>query len=303
MNDFLNKIFESEIVQSIRELWSTLLQKLEEKTENIAFLNSVPSKKMLATAFIALISILVLVSTVFVVKENTDNEETTVTDVSETVSVPVTANYKDIDATFLLALTNNDKNKVHSIVVVQLNSAEERLVFSFVDPDETVKVSDLKADLHSHLVKGGISQFLWAISEHTGMGFNRYLIADEDAFFELTEMIGDTDVRVKERISYDHDGISFIIDEGTEDLTADMMLKYYLYLTSSPKKNADEIVYILTDYFSKLLTATDDSILEDKFCAALGLFTTDISAIDFTTYKDLLRSVPELNLYEKAEIN
>lgn len=302
MNDFFEKILDSEFVRTVREWWNIFLTKLEEKTANISFLNSAPSKKMLGTAFVILMSVLLLISAVSIAKEGKSEEETTLTDVTETTQAKASENIKQLDATFLLALTNNEKSKVHSIAVVKFNSAEEKLVFRFVDPTQTVNVNDYKGDMNAHLVKGGINQFLWAVSEYTETGFNRYIIADEEDFYNITQMVGDIDVIVKERISYDHDGINFIIDEDNKELTVDMMLKYYLYISSEPKKYAEEMIYVLTDYLSKLLTATDDYVLEEKFCSAIGLFTTDISAIDFTNYRDLIRSIPEMKLYEMVEI-
>lgn len=300
MENFLDKIFNSELVQWFRDLFSSLTEKIE----SISILNRTPSKKFLAVGFSVIICVLTVVSAAFIITDNKKENDEATTESTGAVNEKVLAaqSTKDIDATFLLALTDNDGGTVHSIIVAKFSSAAEKLTLSFVDPSASVTVNDSTGNMQQHLERGGISEFLWAISEHTGLGFNRYLICDESAFLSLMEMLGETTVEIEKQISFDHDGIKFIIDKGTQSLTADMMLKYYLYLTYFHDEYANEIAFVLTDIIERLLTAENDEALEKRFCSALGLFTTDISAIDFSDHKDAVRSIPEMNLFEKTVI-
>lgn len=300
MENLLDKLFNNEIVNSIREFFSLLTEKIE----NISFLNRNPSKKFLMVGFGAVIGLLLIVSAVFMIAENKKEEDELTTDITTAVNETVTQSQttQEIDSTFLLALTDNDSSLVHSIIIAKFNSEEESLTLNFVDPNTSVTVNESTGNINEHLKNGGISQFLWAISEHTGVGFNRYLIGDEAAFVKLVEMLGERTVEIENSISYSHDGISFIIDKGTQNLTADMMLKYYLYLISNPQMNAEKIAFVLTDCLSALVTSETDDIMEDRFCTALGFFTTDISAIDFSTHKDAIRRIPQMALFENTVI-
>ncbi len=298
MDKFLDKLFNNEVVYAVRDFFSFIAEKIE----NTALFNRTPSKKFLLTGFGVIIGVLVLVSTAFVIADNREEQEEATTDaVSETQMADVTLqSTKEIDASFLLALTDDD-SKVHSIIVAKFNSEEESLTMEFVDPSVSVTVNDSPGSIQEHLINGGISEFLWAISEHTGQGFNRYFIGDEDSFTSLLSMLGETEVDIPEQVYYDHDGISFIIDRGPQKLTSDMMLKYYLYLISSPEKNSEHIRFVITDILSRLFTAETDELLEQRFCKAIGLFTTDISAIDFSEHKDAIKRIPSMFHKDKTE--
>ncbi|MBQ8502856.1 MAG: hypothetical protein IJ491_01100 [Clostridia bacterium] len=294
MENFLDKIFNNELVYAVRDFFA----RIAEKIEGLGILNRTPSKRFIIIAFSSVIALLVIISSAFVIADNRSEDESITTDAGTTSGVAAVASQstKEIDATFLLALTDNDKAHVHSIIIAHFNSGNEELTLDFVDPDISVTVNDSTGSMQQHLQTGGISQFLWAISEHSGKGFNRYLIADEAAFVELMSMLGDTVVEIPGQISYDHSGIKFIIDKGTQSLTADMMLKYYLYLTYTATENSQQIYSVLTDILTRLLTAENDTLLEERFCKALGLFTTDISAIDFSNHKDAIRAIPGMGL-------
>ncbi len=293
MDKFLDKLFNNEIVYAVRDFFSFIAEKIE----NTALFNRTPSKRFLLIGFSVIIGVLILISAVFVIADNREAQDDTTTNaVSETQAADVTVqSTKEIDASFLLAMTN-DENQVHSIVVAKFNSEQETLSLEFVDPSVSVTVNESTGSIREHLIRGGISEFLWAISEHTGQGFNRYFIGDEDSFTGLMSMLGETTVEIPQQIYYDHDGISFIIDSGKQSLTADMMLKYYLYLVASPETNAQQIKFVLTDILSRLFTAETDELLEQRFCKAIGLFTTDISAIDFAEHKDAIKRIPSMQL-------
>lgn len=286
--------FESELFLSIREFFL----KINDKTQNISILNRTPSKKLVIALFGAVIGLLVCVSAVFIFSESRENREQTTAAQTDTADLAAYSAQQDEEITgdFLLALTDNERASVQSVVVVRFNTAQKSLIFSFVDPDETATVNEAEADMHTHLKNGGTNGLLWAVSEYTGMNFDRYLISDEDSFSSFVASLGDMTVEIEDRVSFDHNGISFIIDKGEQTLTADMMLKYYLYLISSPNKNGDRIAQMLVTFFEELLSEEDDTKREEAFCSAVGIFDTNLSAIDYSNHKNILRTVPELKL-------
>ena len=295
----MNKLFESEFFQSIREF----ISRLTEKLSAMRIFNFSPSKKVIGAGFAILVALLMITSAVFVIGDLRagKQDELLTTETTEAAQVAVsTPATKEIDSTFLFALTDNDSSHVHSVFVLSFNSEAETLQFSFVNPDTSVTVNEKTGTIHSHLSDGGISEFLWAVSSHTGIGFNRYLVIDESDFVKLISSVGDIEMEIENSISYDHDGISFIIDKGKNIFTADTMLKYCLYLASSPDVNADKIMQVFVTLIQRLFTAENDELLQSKFSTALGLFTTDISAIDFSEHKDAVRRIPQMKLLENA---
>ena len=295
----MNKFLESELFQSIRDF----ISKTVEKLSDIKILNFSPSKRVIAIGFGIIVTLLLMTSGVFVLGElhNDKQEElltTETTDAPEVAaSVPAT---KEFDSTFLFALTDNDSTVVHGVFIASFNSEQETLQFRFVNPDTSVTVNETAGTIHSHLSDGGISEFLWAVSSHTGVGFNRYLVIRESDFVKLMSIVGDTEMEIENSISYEHDGVSFIIDKGRQTLTADRMLKYCLYLSSNPDVNADKIMEVSVNILRRLFTAENDELLHDNFISALSLFTTDISAIDFSEHKDAIRRIPQMKLPENA---
>lgn len=286
--------FESEIFQSIREFFL----KISDKIANIGIFNKTPSKKAVIAFFGSVIAVLASVSAIFIISDSREKqEETTAVQDGETYAAAFSdEDGENIIGDFLLALTDNERTRVESIVVVRFNTLQGNMIFSFVDPEETVSVNEATSNMHGHLKDGGTNGLLWAVSEYTGMNFDRYLISNESSFTGFVEFLGDITVDIEKRISFDHNGIRFIIDKGEQTLTADMMLKYYLYLISSPKNNADKIAHMLVTLFEELLNEEDDAKREEAFCSAVGLFDTNISAIDYSQHKNILKTVPEMTL-------
>ncbi len=299
MESFIEKIMNSGFVLAVKDFFFFL----SEKIENIHFLHRTPSKKVIIASFSVIIALLVLVSAVSVITDKSKDKTEAVAGetTTEVTEQEYTADIaKEIDSNFLFALTNNDKTDVHSIIVVHLNSEEGKMQLTFVEPQINVSVNDMSGNMPFHLQTGGISQFLWAVSEHTGVGFNRYLIIDEEGFTGLMGMLGETEIEIPESISFNHDGISFIIDEGTQKLTADMMLKYCIYLGHTYSLNTERIAQVISHTLERLFTAETDEKLEDRFCDALGYFTTDISAIDFSEHKTAIKSIPQMHLSDNT---
>lgn len=299
MESFIEKIMNSGFVLAVKDFFFFI----SEKIEKIHFLHRTPSKKVIIAGFSTIIALLLLVSAVSVISAKKKEKaeavagETTTEITEQEYTAEAT---KEIDSNFLFALTDNDKTAVHSIIVVHLNSEEGSMQLTFVEPEISVSVNDLTGNMTYHLQTGGISQFLWAVSEHTGEGFNRYLIIDEDGFMGLMDMLGETQIEIPESISFNHDGISFIIDEGKQKLTSDMMLKYCIYLGHTYSLNKDRITQVLSLILERLFTAETDEELEKRFGDALGYFTTDISAIDFSEYKQAIKAIPQMHLSENA---
>lgn len=252
-----------------------------------------PGKKTLIIGFILIILALALFSVITLIDENSNTPATDSTEIDPALLNP-SANH--LSARLVFAFTDTEKTKVLSIMSADFSSKDKQLVYSFISPASVVEYNGTTATLSEHFAAGGAGQLIPAVNALTATDCDRYIVADDNSFGRLLQLLGDTEVTIENRISYNHNGVSFIIDEGQQTLTPDMMLKYYLYLITNDSLNGEKIASIIINCFERLLSSEDETAFE----SAIGYFETDISAQDYSNNKELLRSLPDMKLAEHA---
>lgn len=251
------------------------------------------SKKFLATAFTLIVVLISIVSLITVFSERIGNspQETTSkqTPTDDTSAFAASKSAEDFKGNFLLLLDSEETEDVYMIAVVQLDSSENTMHISFINKNTTCSVNNISGSFTEHYNKGGMKQLVWAVGEYCNISIERYLAGDEDSFEKFCEMIGDISVNIPEKVSHAYNGISYIIDEGEQNLTPAIFLKYFLYLCSQDKGNsiADLMVLMGMSAFS----AEDDEKLQDNIETLTHTFDTNISAVDFGTYKNALKKM------------
>lgn len=293
----MKNIFESEFFLTLRELYTSLSDKLQK----ITIFNRTPGKKVIIIGFTVIILALALFSVITLIDENIEPADGLTTDIGEIdPAILNVTQQQPIKATFLLALTNSDKTELLNTMVVNFDSEKANMFYYFLPSSAAVSVSGIYDTLSGHLATGGTNQLIHAASEYTEAEFDRYIIVPENALGNVLESLGETQINIDKRISYEHNGVSFIIDSGLQTLTPDMLLKYYLYLVSSPEENGSKITEVIVGILEKITSFEDDAELENKFCTALGYFDTNISALDFTNNKETIKAIPLMKLGERA---
>lgn len=252
-----------------------------------------PGKKTLIVGFILIILALALFSVITLIDENSKTPAADSTEIDPALLNP-SANH--LSARLVFAFTDTEKTKVLSIMSADFSSKDKQLVYSFISPASVIEYNGTTATLSEHFAAGGAGQLIPAVNALTATDCDRYIVADDNSFGRLLQLLGDTEVTIENRISYDHNGVSFIIDEGQQTLTPDMMLKYYLYLITNDSLNGEKIASIIINCFERLLSSEDETAFE----SAIGYFETDISAQDYSNNKELLRSLPDMKLAEHA---
>lgn len=279
---------------------SAVISSLSDKFQKISSVRI--SKKLIIIGFVAVILVMALLSAVILIDESKSDTAVSTTDNREIDSdVFGPSEVSPVEGSFIFALTNNEKTALLSVVKLDFSSEEESLVYEFIRADIPVTVNGVTDSLSGHLASGGTNLLLSALREHTGTEFLRYIVSDENSLFRLFQLLGDTAVEIESRVSDDHNGVSFIIEQGTNNLTPDMMLKYCLYLISNSQLNGEKIIAIIIDSLERLVDCADDTALESNFCTAIGYFDTDISAFDYSGNKELLKAIPAMNLKENAQ--
>lgn len=293
----MKDILQGEWLIEIRDKLTALTDKLQK----ITIFNRTPGKKVIIISFAAIILALALFSAVTLIDVSSDGEDETTTELSEIdPAVLGLTDVKPIKADFLFALTDSDKAQVISAMVVGFDSEKATATYYFLPTGGAVSVSGIYDSFSGHLQSGGTPQLILAASEYTGVEFDRYAVVSEDALGGLLARLGETTVEIDRRVSYEHKGVSFIIEEGTQTLTPDMLLKYFIYLLSDTQTNGKKIADLMVGMIEKITSSEDDAVLEADFCFALGCFDTSISALDFNNNKETIKAIKLMNLRERA---
>ena len=252
-----------------------------------------PGKKTLIIGFVAIILALALFSVITLIDENSGTTSSDTTDIDPAV---LNQSTHHLSVKILFAFTDTEKTRVLSLMSADFNSKTKKLVYDFISPDSFAEYGGTTASLSDHLAAGGTKQLISAVSALTGATYDRYIIADDTSLGKLFQLQGDTETYIENRISYDHNGVNFIIDEGMQTLTPDMMLKYFHYLIDDNNIHGEKIAAVIISCFEKLVSTEDGSDFE----SAIGYFETNVSAQDYATNKELLRTLPDMKLTDHA---
>lgn len=265
-----------------------------EKINSLSLFNRTPSKKFIITAFTVIILLIGVFSAVTVISENRENtEETTLTDDStQAIAAAVQENdMQEIKGNFLMVLTGDGNEKIELLSLVRLDSENENVSISFIDPGEITSVNGFLGDMNEHLLNGGINELVWSVGELADISIERYIIGDEQNFIDFMKSLGDTEINITDKVSYTHRGIPIIIEKGVQKLSADIMLKYFVYLCDNYETAPEKLVEAMIIYGKKMFDSSEDSVLDESFSKLLRYFSTDISVVDFTDYRKAVKNL------------
>lgn len=273
-----------------------IIDKIKEffdKINSLSFLNRTPSKKFIITAFTVIVLLIGVFSAVTVIREKGGNDdETTGTDITEAVALAVEEkDLQEIKGNFLFVLTQDGNEKIELLSLARLDSENKRVSISFVSPDEKASVNGYLGTLQQHLGNGGINELVWSVGELYGISIERYVIGDEQNFIDFMKNLGDIEISINDKVTYTHRGIPIIIEKGVQKLSADIMLKYFVYLCDNYETAPDKLVEAMIIYGKKMFDSSEDSVLDESFGKMIKQFSTDISVVDFTNYRKAVKNL------------
>lgn len=280
----MKEFFESELFKNIKRIFKDAMERIGNISE--------PGKPLIIKGFIAIIALLVTLSVGIVAIESVkkDPEETTTLvneeqEISTTVTttVPVIAQ-KELRTNILFGL-DDENNNLHLLFLAEVDSTTKKLKVFFLDPSSICSVNEKEGTLNNHFKSGGVTQLVNAVRVYTDVDFEKYLIGDEKAFVSLIKYMGDLEIDVEKSVSYNHGGLSYIIDKGTQVMTPDALLKFFLYLSTDTEENSKKIRELCSLFASKLFDCGDSQQAQDNFGSVIGFFETNISAMDFAENK------------------
>ncbi len=289
----MREFFESELFEDIRRIYNNIAEKFRSIRE--------PSPGFLIKAFVLLISVLSAASVASIILESEKNkpqQEVEVSDQLTTTEVQAITmpSRGELKSNILFGL-DNAEGETHLLFVLSLDSETEKAKIFFLEPTAVCKVNEIEGSLDEHLRNGGVSQLVLAVSEYMDMEISRYLVGDEKAFISLIKYMGDVEINVEESISYNHNGLSYIIDKGVQVMTPDMMLKYLVYLSDDTVAYSEKIRLIFAQFAKTLFDKETSQQAQDNFSKIIGYFETNISALDFSENKlPIMNFAHELSL-------
>ncbi len=264
-----------------------------EKINSLSFLNRTPSKKFIITAFTLIIVLIGIFSAVTVISEKRDNnlETTGAEDTQVTASVVEEKDLQEIKGNFLLVLTQDGTEKIELLALARLDSESKKVSISFVNPEEKTSVNGFLGTMQEHLENGGINELVWCVGEFADISIERYIFGDEQNFIDFIKSIGEIEINITDKVTYTHRGIPIIIEKGVQSLSADIMLKYFVYLCDNYGTAPEKLVEAMIVYGKKMFDSTEDSVLDESFSKMIKQFSTNISVVDFTNYRKAVKNL------------
>ncbi len=242
------------------------------------------NRRIVIPLFIGLVVLLLLVSTLIVLREHGKTATQEDTSVSETTQAP-TAAPVTLRGNFLLALTSGETRELRMLAVLQADSASGELSVFYVPPHTQVLVNNTESSIQRHYAVGGESELTWAVAQATGTGIDRYLIVTDGALQQIARMFGEHVLEIEEDVEYEKDGITYNIEKGEQTLTADLLCKYMEYQCDALYRGSDAKVTELLSYFaSGLFCGVSESTMPTRLTLLFRNITSNVSAMDLAEY-------------------
>lgn len=205
-------------------------------------------------------------------------------------------------ANFLLLCSDDAGEKVHHAAILSVDLGKVKMTVKTVDAKKKVTVNNLTGDLSKQLSHGGMTQVVAAVETLTETDISRYIRATDTSFKGLVKVFGGVPCTVDKKISYSVDGVGYIIEKGTQTLTADMSYKYMYYLSQQNENMPEKMSEFLSDMLSAFMTQSNFGRIDSIYKSLVNILDTDISAYDFANNKANLGYLIENFEGQKAKI-
>ncbi len=269
------------------------IREVLERINGLSFFNRTPSKRFLIIAFAVIIVLITSLSVVTVISEKND-ATTSVSDVTDDVALQAVSDEsptEELLGNFLLVLTEDGNENIELMALLRLDSVGRKVSVAFLEDTARSNVNGLDGTMQEHIDNGGVKELVWAVGEYAGISIERYIIGDGDNFVDLMKSLGDIPLNVDEKVSHSYRGIPFIIEKGVQSLSADMMLKYFVYLCENYDTLTGKLIETMITYGKKMFDSKDESVLDKSFNSMIRYFLTDISVVDFTHYRKAVQNL------------
>ena len=208
----------------------------------------------------------------------------------------------NISGNYLFALTEEDNSNLKLISLINLSSETKKLKMTVVPVGAVSTVNNVEATMAEHLESGGITQLLWAVGEFSKVSIEKYMYCDESGFVEIMKTLGNTEINIPSQVNHQYNGINFIIDEGVQVITPDMMLKYFLYVCENVFTEPENLTAVFSVVANKLLSVEDYTEIEKNYGKIVNHINTNISPLDVSAFIPDIISITQEGGFNNIEI-
>lgn len=280
-----------EKMEEIIEKLQGFLQKLSLRSDRI---KSVLTNKLLMSLFAGAVALIAIVSVATLIGEKRSAEPESTAPVMLAMKYDTAGSApQELKASFLLAVCSESERKVRLIACLSADSEKGNFEITYIPSSQRCEVNSTEGSIEEHYKSSGCDGLIWAVRACTGKDVDRYIIVDEKDAADIFKIFGEQDINVPHEVRHDYNGISFIINEGTQKLSADNIAKYLSYLCDSGAEEQDSITGLVSHYLRLSFETDDGNTLESRFDSLVNLVKTDISAMDIAAYGALLSSFLE----------
>lgn len=206
-------------------------------------------------------------------------------------------------ANFLLLCSDDDGKKVHHAAVLSVDLEKAQMTLTTVNAKKSITTDGFSGNLSQHLNHGGMTQVVAAAESLTNFEISRYVRATDTSFKGLVKVFGGVPCTIDEKITYSVDGVGYIIEKGTQTLTADMSYKYMYYLSQQNKNKPEKMSEFLADMLAEFMTPENFTRADTIYKKLVNILDTDISAYDFANNKAGLEYIIEKTQGQKPKIS
>ena len=250
------------------------------------------TNKILLSAFAVVVVLIAAVSVVTLISEKKSNEPT------DTQPLTLSASVREVDssapqelkASFLLAVCSEEKRKISLLACLNADSDRGSFKISYIPASRRCKVDSTEGSIEEHFKRSGSDGLIWAVRACTGNAIDRYVIIDEKDVINIFKVFGEQVIIIPNEVRHTYNGISFIINDGEQKISADNLAKYFAYLCDNQYEENENITGLVSRYLALSLGDGNAEELERKYNELVNLIKTDISAMDIATYGPLLSS-------------
>lgn len=273
------------------------------------------SMKTVITVFCALVLLLGVVSVVTVISEKKNSAALASESDSESDAqssgeqllgaayTPTAQSEASFKGCFLVGFTQTGTNGLQLLALIGADSDNPSgIKVSYIPVSKVVNADNRTADMKSHLENGGITELVWAVESAYGVSVSRYAYCDEENFVRIMKYIGQIPVTVEETVEYSYNGINFILEEGTQNFTSDMFLKYFTYLCETSEENTLKLTEMLMLFAKNLVKFEGETTPETVYDKTVNYITTDISAMDISTYMPAIYEIAKNGGFDNCSV-
>jgi len=232
---------------------------------------------------LAVVSTLILLKSVnFNLKNLIDRKQESTETPSETESSTFPVHYSG-NANILFVCSDSSKELEFFGILNFDMDGKEISVYSFENTDEII-IEGKSSSFTDLFSSGGASGLKKAVETSYGIKIDRYINVTQTNLKKIFSRFGEVTVNSDEKINIKGKDYVLNLEKGEQSATAETVLSYFKYLSGSDRSAfACEVI----DFYLNEGKIQAD---QENFDAVINLIETDISAKDFSNYKETANS-------------